>query len=183
MRYLTGLFVTLWVLALAGCGAGTGPVSPAVSDMRLEAVEIGFGPDISRTATGEEFASNFLWAGSGEGNRKRQVIGLFREAAEIVAREAFTGSRPVALEVEVTYFHGIPEWARYVCCGYHNIRANLTLIDPATGTVLARGEDVSLGRVGLGGVPKAVAELAGRSERDLVRDGIVDGIRGWLGTI
>ena len=183
MKHLAGLCLFVCAVALSACAAGTGPVSPAVSAMRLADVDVTFGPDIARTASGEEFASNFLWAGSGEGNRKRQVVEIFREAAAIVGREAFTGARPVGLDVEVTYFHGMPEWARYICCGMENIRADLTLTDTGTGEVLARGEDVFLGRVGLGGVPKAVAELAGRSERELVRDAIVNGIRGWLEAI
>lgn len=183
MRFLARLCVILSALALAGCASGAGPVGPAVAEWRLAEVNVGFGPAIGRTATGDEFASNFLWAGSGEGNRKRQVVQLFRDAAAEVGREAMTGGRPVELDVEVTYFHGMPEWARYVCCGYENIRANLTVTDAGTGDLLARGEEIFLGRVGLGGVPKAIAELRGRSERVLVQEAIVDGMRDWLAEI
>lgn len=142
-----------------------------------------FRPQIGRTAAGEEFASSFLWAGSGEGNRKRQVIKLFREAGAIVGEETMTGSLPVEMEVEVTYFHGMQQWARYVCCGYHNIRANLAIVAPETGEALARDEDISMSRIGLGGVPKAIAEMRGLSERDLLMEVIVDGMRDWLDEI
>lgn len=183
MTLISRLCLLLCAFALAACTAGTGPVSPTVSEWQLADVNVTFGPQIARTATGEEFASNFLWAGSGEGNRKRQVVRIFRDAGQIVGREAMTGSRPVEMDVEVTYFHGMPEWARYMCCGYENIQANLAVRDAATGAVLAQGENISMSRVGLGGVPKAIAELSGRSERDLVLDAIVNGMRGWLADI
>ena len=89
--------------------------------MRLADVSVTFGPQIPRTASGEEFASNFLWAGGGEVNRRRRAIDQFREAAAEVGREAFTGAAGQAGD-RGHLFHGTPEWAHDICCGMEKIR-------------------------------------------------------------
>ncbi|MEO1495154.1 MAG: DUF6778 family protein [Pseudomonadota bacterium] len=180
MRIIRFLVVALGLVGLAACGTPTGPVSSNVSGWSMQDINITFGPEISRTATGTEFSSNFVWEGDGDGNRKKLVIALFEDAMQDIGREAMTGNRAVAMNVEVTRFHALTQASRLLCCGEHNIRANLSVTDAGSGEVLAEGEDIYLGRVALGGIPGLVAVAAGRDQRVRIRESIIRQTRDWL---
>lgn len=168
------------MLLLAACGVPGGPVSSKVSAWNLSNVSVRFGPEIARTASGEEYGSNFVWNGYSGGNRKKQVIGMFRSAVNEIASEAMTGSQPVKVNVQVNYFHALTDGSRVWCCGSHRILADLSVVDATTGAILADGKNVSLGRIALGGVPGLVAVAAGRDQDVRIREGIAKGIRRWL---
>lgn len=180
MSIFTKIVAVAGILLLAACGVPSGPVNAKVSGWNLSDVSIRFGPDIARTASGEEYGSNFVWDGYSGGNRKKQVIGMFRSAIDEVAREAMTGSQPVKVNIQVNYFHALTESSRVWCCGSHRIFADLSVVDAGSGAVLAEGKNVSLGRVALGGIPGLVAVAAGRDQDVRVREGIAKGIRRWL---
>lgn len=178
-RALRNLAVLSGLLIVTACG-GSAPVSSTVNSWQLTDVSVRFGPDISRTATGDEFGSNFVWNGFNEGNRKRQVVSLFQSAMREVGAETMTGGNPVRMNVVVTYFHALTDESRIWCCGEHRIYADLSVVDAATGAVLAQGNEVYLGRLALGGIPGLVAVAAGRDQVVRVREGIVNGTREWL---
>ncbi len=180
MRTIRFLIVIFGLIGLAACGTPTGPVSNNVSGWSLQDVNVTFGPDISRTASGTEFSSNFVWQGDGDGNRKKLVIAMFQEAMENIGQEAMTGSRPVAMNVQINKFHALKNWSRLFCCGEHNIRADLSVTDAASGQVLAESKDVYLGRIALGGVPGLVAVAVGRDQRVRIREAIIKRTRAWL---
>lgn len=168
------------MLLLAACGVPGGPVNSKVSAWNLTDTSVRFGPEISRTASGEEYGSNFVWNGYSGGNRKKQVIGMFRSAIDEVASEAMTGAQPVKVNVQVNYFHALTDGSRVWCCGSHRIFADLSVVDANSGAVLAEGKNVALGRVALGGIPGLVAVAAGRDQAVRIREGIAKGIRRWL---
>ena len=180
MQYLSKFVLAIGLMTLAACGAASGPVNDRVSGWALDDVSVRYGPEISRTASGQEFNSNFVWEGDGEGNRKRLVLTMFRSAMAEVGAEAMTGPQPVKMKVQINKFHALTNFSRLFCCGEHNIRADLTIEDADSGEVLAEGKDVYLGRVALGGVPGLVAVAAGRDQRVRIEEGIVKRTREWL---
>ena len=176
MTYLARLAAVLGLVALAACSVGTetGPVSPTVSSWALKDVSVRFGPDISRTADGQDYSSNFLWNGlgydEGAGNRKKQVAALFRLAMNDVAKEAMTGGQAVNINVQVNYFHALTYHSRLWCCGAHKIFADIEVVDAASGASLAKGENLALGRVALGGMPAVIAQMNGRDQSGLANN-------------
>lgn len=185
MSYLTKIAVVLGLLVVSACSSATGPVAPTVSGWQLQDVSVRFGPDISRTADGQSYSSNFLWNGfgfgDGAGNRKKQVAALFRVAMEEVGAEAMTGSQAVNMNVQVNYFHASTYTSRLFCCGSNKIYADVEVVDAATGASLAKGENLALGRVALGGLPAVVAQMAGNDQWVRIKNGIIRGTRDWLG--
>lgn len=182
MRVTTKIALLFGLLMAAACTNTTGPVSSTVSGWQLNDVSVGFGPEISRTADGNTFSDNFVWNGLNEGNRKKQVVALFRQSMKEVGDEAMTGARPVDVAVQVNYFHALTDYSRLWCCGAHRIFADITVTDAGSGEVLAAGENLRLGRVALGGIPGLVANAAGRDQWVRVKEGIVDETRDWLAT-
>lgn len=182
MRIITRIALLLGVLAVAACAGTSGQDSPTTSNWKLEDVSVRFGPEISRTADGNTFSDNFVWNGLNEGNRKKQVVALFKLAMNDVGEQAMTGARPVKMSVQVNYFHALTQYSRLWCCGAHRIFADLTVTDAESGEVLASGENLRLGRVALGGIPGLVAEAAGRDQWTRVREGIADNTLEWLAT-
>lgn len=168
------------LLLLAACGASTAPVSSTVSGWSLSDVSVRFGPDIGRTASGQNFGSNFVWNGYSDGNRKKQVIGLFKSAIGELGDQVMTGSQPVTVNVQVNYFHALTDSSRLWCCGEHRIYADLAVVDAGSGGILASSENVYLGRMALGGIPGLVAVAAGRDQDVRIREGIQNGVRDWL---
>ncbi len=180
MSYLARIAAVFGLVVLAACASAPAPVGANVAAWSLDGVAVRFGPDVARTASGTEFGSNFVWDGLNGGNRKKQVVAMFRNAAAEVGRAAMTGSQPVRMNITVNYFHALTDSARLWCCGEHRILADLQVVDAGSGAVLASGENVYLGRVALGGVPGLIAEAAGRDQATRVREGIANGIRAWL---
>ena len=181
MTVVTRFLMVAAMLVLAACGTGKGPVSATASGWNLQDVSVRFGPDISRTASGTEFSSNFVWNGFNEGNRKKQVVGLFKRAMNEVGQETMQGNRPVKLMVQVNYFHALTDFSRVWCCGAHRIFADLTIEDAASGEALASVENLAMGRIALGGIPGLVAVAAGRDQEVRVHEGLVNSTRNWLG--
>lgn len=180
MAGITRLFMVAAMLMLAACGTGTGPVGPTASGWNLQDVSVRFGPDISRTAAGDEYSSNFVWEGFNDGNRKKQVVGIFKRAMNEVGAEAMQGAQPVKMKVRVNYFHALTDFSRLWCCGAHRIFADISVEDAVSGNVLASVENLAMGRVALGGIPGLVAVAAGRDQDVRIHEGLVNSTRAWL---
>lgn len=180
MSTFTRIVAMAGMLLLAACGTPGESARSKVNAWSLSDVSVRLGPEIARTATGEEYGSNFVWNGYSGGNRKKQVIGMFRSAVDEIGREAMTGTQPVKVNVQVNYFHALTDGSRIWCCGAHRIFADLSVVDANTGAVLADGKNVALGRIALGGIPGLVAVAAGRDQAVRIREGIATGIRRWL---
>ena len=184
MTYLSRLVLLLGVLVVSACANTTGPVNDTVSSWKLDDVSVRFGPDISRIADGQTYSSNFLWNGlgydEGAGNRKKQVVALFKGAMRQVGDEAMTGTRPVDMKIQVNYFHALTYHSRLWCCGAHKIFADISVVDSDSGAVLAEEQNLALGRIALGGMPAVIAQMAGRDQWVRVQEGIVHETRAWL---
>ena len=179
MTFIARLTAVCSLLVLAACASAPTAPTGAAAAWKIDGETVRFGEGISPTATGTEYNSNFVWDGYDGGNRKRQVIGLFRTAiGDVAARMG--GSQPVQLNVVITTFHALTSPGHTWCCGEHNIVADLEVVDAASGSVLATQQGVYLGRVALGGIPGLVANAAGRDEIVRVREGIANGISNWL---
>lgn len=183
MTVFTRVFAIAAMLLVAACGTGKGPVSATASSWNLQDVSVRFGPEVARTASGKDFGSNFVWEGMGEGNRKRMVVGMFKRAMNEVATETMQGSQPVNMKVQINYFHALTNFSRLWCCGEHRIFADLTVEDAASGDVLASVENLSMGRLALGGIPGLVAEAAGRDQDVRIREALVNRTREWLSSL
>ncbi|MEM6664569.1 MAG: DUF6778 family protein [Pseudomonadota bacterium] len=165
---------------LAACGGGAVETGTSANGWGLQDVKVRFGGDIGRTDKGTEYGSAFVWDGYSGGNRKKQVVGLFKSAMSDVAQTTLNGSTPVVMNIEVTYFHALTDESRLWCCGQHKIYANLAVTDAGSNAVLASEDGVYLGRIALGGIPGLIAVAAGRDQDTRIREGIADGISTWL---
>ncbi len=180
MSILARLVAVAGLVLVSACGgAPNTPSTGAAGGWTVADSSVRFGPDIERTASGTNYNDNFVWDGYNGGNRKRQVVGLFK-AAIGDATGNLSGPQNVMLKVVVTRFHAMTPSAQTWCCGEHNIVANLEVVDPESGSVLASGNDIYLGRVALGGLPGIIATAAGRDQTVRVREGIATGIANWL---
>lgn len=180
MKKIARLLVLAGTLVVAACASTTGQVNSTVSGWNLTDVSVRFGPNIERTADGNTYQQNFVWNGLEDGNRKKQVIALFKNAMAEMSETAMTGPQDVKMSVQVNYFHALTNYSRIWCCGEHRIYADLAVTDAASGNVLMQGENVYLGRLALGGVPGLIANAAGRDQYVRVKEGIVKRTREWL---
>ena len=180
MTVFTRFFAIAAMLLLAAYGTGKGPVSATASNWNLQDVSVRFGPEVSRTASGKDFSSNFVWEGMGDGNRKRMVAGMFRNAMNEVAAETMQGSQPVNMKIQINYFHALTNFSRLWCCGEHRIFADIAVEDAASGATLASVENLSMGTLALGGIPGLVAVAAGRDQEVRIHEALVNRTREWL---
>ncbi|MBT9382388.1 hypothetical protein KM176_00815 [Pseudooceanicola sp. CBS1P-1] len=178
----------LLCLALAGC-AGPDPVPDPGSGARSEACRSG-AEALSRydvrgvivrvpralsvaEGTGYYPLGDIVWHGDPPGDRHAQVQQIFLEAAE----EAFArsnGGRPVVATLQVAYFHALSETARAWIGGWHSLRFEVTLTDPATGAVVVPAHLVSLQLRGYGGARARAAEARGETQRYRITRKLVD---------
>ena len=181
MPIVSRLAGILGLAMLAACASAPSapPASGIAGGWTIADSSVRFGPEIERTASGTDYNSTFVWDGYNGGNRKRQVVGLFRSAISDVSA-GMPGSREVTMNVVVRRFHALTPDMQTWCCGEHNIVADLEVVDPGSGEVLASGQGIYLGRTALGGIPGLVATAAGRDQVVRVREGIAKGISRWL---
>lgn len=180
MSFFARAFAVASLVAVAACsGTPTTPSTGVAGGWTFTDSSVRFGQPIERTASGVNYDDNFVFDGYTGGNRKRQVVGLFK-AAIGDATANLGGPRNVKMNVMVRRFHALTPGAQTWCCGEHNIVADLEVLDADTGDVLASGEGIYLGRVALGGIPGLVATAAGRDQVVRVREGIAIGIADWL---
>lgn len=182
MKAITRIMCLAGALMLAACASTTVPPGAPSEGWTLNETNVTFGPEISREDTGAEFESNFVWNASEAGNKRQEVIALFKGAMRELADENMRGTRQVNMDVQVNYFHALTRLSRLFCCGEHRILADLSVTDAETGEVLKQGDNVYLGRLALGGIPALVAVAAGRDQYVRVREGIVKRTAEWLGT-
>lgn len=180
MKTIARFMFLAGALFVAACASTSGVVNGPSSGWNLQDVSVRFGPEVSRTADGDTFSDNFVWNGLEDGNKKRQVIALFKNAMREVGDGTLMGAQPVNMAVQVNYFHALTDYSRVWCCGEHRIYADLTVTDASSGDVLMAGENVYLGRLALGGVPGLIANAAGRDQYTRVKEGIVKRTREWL---
>ncbi|MEM7423109.1 MAG: DUF6778 family protein [Pseudomonadota bacterium] len=183
MRHAAKVFMASALCLLAACASSPEPAgSSRAGGWQLDDVSVRFGPTISRTASGQDYGSNFVWNGFGGGNRKKQVLGIVRSGVREGADGVMTGQQPVDLRVQINVFHALTEFGRTWCCGFHDVDVDLAVVDKATGSVLESQENVQLGTYAYGGFSAAIAEAAGLDQATRIRASIVEKVDAWLRT-
>lgn len=127
-------------------------------------------------ANGFKPRADIVWHGDPYGDRYAQVQALVAEAAsETIA--PMTEGRPVMVQLTLTRFHALTEKARYTFGGMHEMRFDMTVRDAATGEVL-EGPRLIVADIRASGGAQAIAEeQAGRTQKVVVIERLVDVLR------
>lgn len=182
MAWIARLLATAALLAMSACsgGSGSSDLGGRASAWKLENVSVRYGPTISRTASGQEYDSNFVWNGYGGGNRKRQVIGIVKQGVSAGANKVMQGGQPVDIRVQINVFHALTDFGRAWCCGLHTVDVDLEVVDKATGRVLESEKGVDMTTIAYGGFVAAAVESAGYDQGTRIIHAIENGTHNWL---
>lgn len=127
-------------------------------------------------------AADIVWREDPEGDRHAQVAAIIRNAAQQGAA-GLKGPRRVRLEITVIRFHALTFEAenRLSNAGVHNIDFTATVVDAATGSVLAGPAAIEADVPAFAGAEAKAARAAGQTQRSVITSGIRRTIAGWLG--
>ncbi len=175
------LLAPVLALALAACATDTpatrasaphtGPIAPASPLVQAQAqssaatVRV---PESLKVSEANRFypIADIVWRGDPPGDRRAQVAAIFTEAID--AAKSQTGTPAGLVEVEVRRFHALTEKTRYTVGGVHSIRFDLTLRDPATGTVFDGPRRIVADVRGSGGAQAIEDDRIGRTQRVVI---------------
>lgn len=102
------------------------------------------------------------WFNPGEGSPRE--VGAFVGAAVIDGVDGvFTGSRPVALEVDIRQFRPAVALERGTDDNVHRVKLDFVVRDDATGEVLGRADNLFMDLIALTGAAGVIARNAGRT--------------------
>lgn len=172
-------------LTLATQGGRAAPLRGAIAaqgPFRIDGVQIVVPRSLSVSEANSFYPmADIVWRGDALGDRHAQVQAIF-EAAAAQAVQPYQGGRPAILTLEVTKFHGVTEKTRYTIGGKHNMRFDLTLRDAGTGAVLMGPRAVVADVKAAGGDAAIAEERAGRTQKIVVTERLVEVLRHTLGT-
>ena len=120
--------------------------------------------------------ADIVWRGDPLGDRHQQVAALFQAAADR-ATGTMAGPRQAVLALEIVRFHGVTEKTRYTVGGTHNMVFNLTVRDAATGAVIDGPRRVEANARAAGGQAAIAEEQAGRTQKVVVVEKLVETLR------
>jgi hypothetical protein len=120
--------------------------------------------------------ADIVWRGDPMGDRHQQVAALFQAAAD-QATATMAGPRQAVLALEIVRFHGVTERTRYTVGGTHNMVFNLTVRDAATGAVIDGPRRVEANARAAGGQAAIAEEQAGRTQKVVVVEKLVETLR------
>jgi hypothetical protein len=120
--------------------------------------------------------ADIVWRGDALGDRHVQIASIFNDAAERATGGMNTG-RTVAVQIELVRFHGVTEKTRYTVGGTHNMVFDLTVRDAASGAVLDGPRRVVADAKAAGGQAAIAEEQAGRTQRVVVTEKLVEVLR------
>lgn len=136
------------------------------------------------TENGQMPNVDIIWREDGPGNVHAQVEVILEEAmAQAVSRmqTSIKGGRNVILIADVIQFHSLTERARSNIGGIHNVDFNLTVVDAATGEVLAGPAYIEADVTAFGGDEAAEAVARGETMRVRIIQRVSDVIATYLG--
>ncbi len=120
--------------------------------------------------------ADIVWRGEPLGNRHEQVRQIVGEALG-TATDGMNNGRAAIVDVTVTRFHCLTEKTRYSVGGTHSMQFTLTVRDAATGQVID-GPRLVIADVKAAGGGRALAEeAAGRTQRVVVMERLVQVLR------
>ena len=125
-------------------------------------------------------AADIVWHGDPAGDRHKQVGAIFATAMQSGTYGFYQG-RPVVLDVVVTRFHALTDKTRRTIGGRHNLKYDLTLRDAVTGAVLGPVRHVDASVRGAGGAQAQAEDRAGRTQKVVVTQALINSIQQELG--
>ncbi len=123
--------------------------------------------------------ADIVWRGEPLGNRHDQVRQIFREATA-TATGSMTRGRAAVVEVQVTRFHCVTDKTRFSVGGTHSLHFILTVRDAQTGEVIDGPRAVVADVKAVGGVRALAEDAAGRTQRVVVLERLVQVLRSEL---
>ena len=120
--------------------------------------------------------ADIVWRGDPVGDRHQQIASIFQDAAQRAA-STMNGPRPAILQIELVRFHGVTEKTRYTVGGTHNMVFDLTVLDASTGAVIDGPRRVSADARAAGGQAAIAEEQAGRTQKVVVTEKLVETLR------
>lgn len=121
-------------------------------------------------------SADIVWRGDLPGDRYAQVKAIFDEAAARSTATMHTGA-PVVVDLEVVRFHCLTEKTRYTVGGTHSLHFMMTVRDAATGAILQGPRLIVADVKGAGGNRAVAEERAGRTQKVVVTERLVEVIR------
>jgi hypothetical protein len=127
--------------------------------------------------------ADIVWRGDPLGDRHGQIKAIFETAAQ-QATASMKGPRPAVLSVTLKRFHSVTEKTRYTIGGTHDMVFDLTVLDAATGAVIDGPREVRADVRAAGGQAAIAEEQAGRTQKVVVTERLVQAFRTELsGTV
>lgn len=123
--------------------------------------------------------ADIVWRGEPQGDRLAQVTQILEEGLATGTADLKLGPRAI-LTVQLERFHALTEKARYSVGGVHDVVFLLTMTDPETGTVLEGPRRIELAIRASGGNAAIAEDVAGRTQRVVILEGLAEVIRGEL---
>jgi hypothetical protein len=120
--------------------------------------------------------ADIVWRGDPVGDRHQQIGTIFQSAAQQVAA-GMNGPRPAILQIEIVRFHGVTEKTRYTVGGTHNMVFDLTVLDASTGAVIDGPRRIEADARAAGGQAAIAEEQAGRTQKVVVTEKLVETLR------
>lgn len=201
MKVWTKIATLGLALALSAC-VSSEPASRGVSDDALTlasrgtgAIPQGAGPrivaplytvrgvrvDVPRELRVSEANSYYpmadiVWRGDPVGDRYAQITSIFEAAAQR-ATASMQGPREAVVSIQLVRFHGVTERTRYTVGGNHNMVFDLTVLDAATGAVIDGPRRIEADARAAGGQAAIAEEQAGRTQKVVVTEKLVETLR------
>ncbi|MBU9696331.1 hypothetical protein GU927_000590 [Rhodobacteraceae bacterium HSP-20] len=155
-------------------GTGVRVVAPlySIADVRVAV------PRSLRVSEANVFypIADIVWRGDAPGDRHSQIAAIFQTAGQQAAA-SMNGPRPAVLELTLVRFHGVTEKTRYTVGGTHNMVFDLTVRDAATGAVIDGPRRVAADAKAAGGQAAIAEEQAGRTQKVVVTEKLVETLR------
>lgn len=171
--------VTADALTLASRGTGAIPERTAVQAPLYSVAEVQVAvPRTLRVSDANVFYpfADIVWHGDPDGDRYQQVGAILQSAAQ-QAVEGMAGPRAAVLKLELVRFHGVTDKTRRTVGGTHNMVFDLTVLDAATGAVIDGPRRVSADAKAAGGKAAIAEEQAGRTQKVVVTEKLVETLR------
>lgn len=166
-------------LASRGTGAipqGEGPriVAPLYT---VRGVQVDVPRDLSVSEANSYYPmADIVWRGDPVGDRYSQITAIFQAAAER-ATATMQGPREAVVSIRLVRFHGVTERTRYTVGGNHNMVFDLTVLDAATGAVIDGPRRIEADARAAGGQAAIAEEQAGRTQKVVVTEKLVETLR------
>lgn len=129
--------------------------------------------------------SRLVWWGDPPGDRKAQVRELMAQAVATGAVPELRGQTSVILQLDMIEFHAMTPAARAseLPFGVHEIKFDVTIVDAATGQILAVEKGVNADLQAFSGTAAIQAEEVGRGQKVRIQERVAVVIKNWLRSV